>query len=61
MINPPEPATAKINVACKKCDHSADIVLPVERKRDTDKLICSKCGAKGWDLVIEYLDIPDNR
>ena len=61
MINPPEPEPVKINVTCKKCEHAADIVLPVERRRDTDKLRCSKCGAKGWELLTRYLDIPDNR
>ena len=61
MINPPVPESVKISVTCKKCGHAADIVLPIERRRETDKLVCSKCGAKGWNQIIEYLDIPDNR
>ena len=58
MINPPVQESVKINVACKQCLHEADIVLPAERRRETDKLICSKCGAKGWDLVVEYKNVP---
>jgi transcription elongation factor Elf1 len=58
MINPPISEPAEINVTCNKCGHSSGIVLPVERKRDTDKLRCSKCGAKGRDLVVEYRHVP---
>ena len=61
MINPPKPTLTSIHVTCNKCRHEAGIILPAKRKRDTDKLVCSKCGAKGWDLVIEYPDIPSNR
>lgn len=58
MINQPIPEPSEINVTCKKCDHSAYILLPVERKRDTDKLLCSKCGAKGQGLIIDYKHVP---
>ena len=30
MINPSVPEPVKINVTCKKCQHEAEIVLPVE-------------------------------
>ena len=58
MNNPPIPEPSNINVTCKKCGHSADIVLPADRKRDTDKIRCSKCGSKGWDLIVEYKNVP---
>jgi len=58
MINPPKPEPSEINVTCKKCGHNADIILPVERRRDTDKLYCSKCGSKGQDLIIYYKNVP---
>jgi ribosomal protein L40E len=61
MINPRIQTATNIHVICNKCRHEASIILPAKRKRDTDKLVCSKCGAKGWDLVIQYPDIPSNR
>jgi transcription elongation factor Elf1 len=60
IINPFRPEPSEINVTCKKCGHSADIILPVERRRDTDKLYCSKCGSKGQDLIIEDINVPES-
>ncbi len=54
MNNPPIPEPSEIKVTCKKCGHTADIVLPVERRYDTDKLRCRECGAKGQNLLIDY-------
>ncbi len=44
-----------IKVSCMKCGHTAEILLPYDRRRDTDKLTCSKCLARGKDLRVEYL------
>lgn len=44
-----------IKATCTKCGHSAEILLPYEKRRETDKLICSQCLAKGPDLRVEYL------
>ena len=58
MINPPIPEPAAIRVICKICGHTGDIILPPEIKKQTNRLRCSQCDARGWDIIIEYLNIP---
>ena len=56
---PPRPNGAvgmvkpNIEVACK-CGHIADTYL--EHHSQSNRLKCSKCGSKGWDLVIRYIN-----
>ncbi len=44
-----------IKVTCTNCGHTSEILLPHEKRRATDKLVCSKCAAKGSALRVEYL------
>lgn len=44
-----------IKATCTKCGHSSEIVLSYQQRRETDKLVCSKCLAKGPNLRVEYL------
>ena len=58
LVSPPMIAPVDIRVSCRKCGHTANITLPVKAKRNTHKLICRHCKAKGRDVLIEYLHVP---
>ncbi len=47
----------EIAVECQKCFHCAVLPMNPVQRQNLHLLVCSQCGAKGWDITIEYLDI----